>query len=106
MDFPDNSFDTVQSTFSFCVFDEPDKVMREMKRVVKPGGQVLLLENSVSTFKPLAAIQDLTEPIITSVSKSCRWNINVPEIAEKAGLTLQSKEETQAGTMYYGVYTK
>ena len=106
MEFPDDSFDTVQSTFSFCVFDEPDKVMREMTRVVKPGGQVLLLENSLSTFKPLELIQDLTEPIITPLSKNCRWNVNVPKIAEEAGLKLISKEEAQAGTVYFGVYTK
>jgi ubiquinone/menaquinone biosynthesis C-methylase UbiE len=106
MEFPDNSFDTVQSTFSFCVFEEPEKVLREMMRVVKPGGQVLLLENSVSTFKPLAVLQDLTEPIITPLSKNCRWNVDVPKMAEKVGLELQSGEAIQAGTVYYGVYSK
>ena len=106
MSFPDNKFDTVQSTFSFCVFEEPDKVMKEMMRVVKPGGQVVLLENSVSSSKALAAIQDLTEPFITPLSKNCRWNVNVPKIAEKAGLKKQSEEAILAGTIYYGVYTK
>lgn len=103
----DDSFDTVQSTFSFCVFDEPEKVMREMKRVVRPnGGRVVLLENSRSTLAPLAALQDLTEPIITPLSKNCRWNVNVPALAMDAGLKLERKSEIQAGTIFYGVYSK
>ena len=106
MEFSDNTFDTVQSTFSFCVFEEPEKVMQEMKRVVKPGGKVLLLENSISTFKPLAIVQDLTEPLITPFSKNCRWNVDVPKIAEEAGLTIQHRVEEQAGTIFYGVYSK
>ena len=96
----------LESTFSFCVFDEPEKVMREMKRVVRPNGKVVLLENSRSTLGPLAAIQDLTEPVVTPLSKNCRWNVNVPKLAKEAGLKLEKSETAQAGTIFYGVYSK
>ena len=105
-EFAEDSFDTVQSTFSFCVFDEPEKVMREMKRVVRPNGKVVLLENSRSILGPLAAIQDLTEPIVTPLSKNCRWNVNVPKLAKEAGLKLEKSDTAQAGTIFYGVYSK
>jgi ubiquinone/menaquinone biosynthesis C-methylase UbiE len=103
---PNDTFDTVQSTFSFCVFNEPQRVMQEMRRVVKPEGHILVLENSRSTFRPLALFQDITEPIITPYSKGCRWNVDVPGIADKAGLTLERSKSAQAGTIFSGVYTK
>ena len=104
--FQSDSFDTVIDTFSFCVFNEPNKVMEELKRVVRPGGTVVLLENSVSTQPLLKLIQDFTEPIVTPLSKDCRWNVNIPKIAENSGLELIKKEEIQQGTILYGIYSK
>lgn len=43
--FPDNSFDTVTAMFVLTVVPEPEKVMRELARVTKPGGQVLLVNH-------------------------------------------------------------
>ena len=54
-----------------CVFDHPEKALAEMKKHVKPGsgGRLILLENSRSTFWPLGILQDLTEPVVTPLSK-------------------------------------
>jgi phosphatidylethanolamine/phosphatidyl-N-methylethanolamine N-methyltransferase len=43
--FPDASFDTVVAMYVMTVVPNPDKVMRELARVVKPGGQVLLVNH-------------------------------------------------------------
>jgi len=45
LDFPDASFDTVVAMYVITVVPQPDKVMRELARVVKPGGQVLLVNH-------------------------------------------------------------
>lgn len=45
LDFPDDSFDTVVAMHLISVVPEPDKVMSEMARVCKPGGQVLLVNH-------------------------------------------------------------
>lgn len=45
--FPDNQFDTVVDTFGLeCSYDV-DRAFAELKRLVKPGGKILLLERGV-----------------------------------------------------------
>lgn len=43
--FPDQSFDTVVAMYVMTVVPEPERVMRELSRIVKPGGQVLLVNH-------------------------------------------------------------
>lgn len=45
LDFPDNSFDIVVAMFVMTVVPDPEKVMRELSRVAKPGGQVILVNH-------------------------------------------------------------
>lgn len=45
MDFPDESFDTVAAMFVMTVVPDPEKVMRELNRLTKPGGEVLLVNH-------------------------------------------------------------
>ncbi len=62
--FADNSFDTVIGTFVFCSVPSAVKGLKELKRVCKPGGQVLLLEHVLSENRILAAVMNLLNPII------------------------------------------
>jgi phosphatidylethanolamine/phosphatidyl-N-methylethanolamine N-methyltransferase len=43
--FPDASFDTVVAMFVMTVVPEPEVVMRELSRVTKPGGEVMLVNH-------------------------------------------------------------
>lgn len=43
--FPDASFDTVVAMYVMTVVPEPERVMRELARVTKPGGQVMLVNH-------------------------------------------------------------
>jgi methyltransferase OMS1 len=43
--FPDNSYDTIVDTFGLCSFDDPTAVLKELQRVCKPDGKILLLEH-------------------------------------------------------------
>ncbi|MFO8109401.1 MAG: methyltransferase domain-containing protein [Thermoplasmata archaeon] len=46
--FKDEVFDTIVSSFLFCSLDNPEQGMKEFHRVLKPGGQLLLLEHGRS----------------------------------------------------------
>lgn len=54
----------------------------------------------------LAKVQDLTEAVITPLSKGCRWNVNIPSLAKEAGLEYKEGKDIQLGTLMYGVYKK
>ena len=62
--FADNSFDTVIASFVFCSVPQPLKGLKELHRVCKPGGQVLLLEHVISTKPFLAKVMNFFNPII------------------------------------------
>jgi SAM-dependent methyltransferase len=106
LEFADDTFDTTVDTFSMCVIPQPGEAIAEMGRVTRKGGKVVLLENSVSTNGIVAWIQNIMEPVVTPLSKGCRWNVDVPKLADDAGLKLERYESIQAGTVMLGVYRK
>ena len=65
MNFPDNTFDTIISTFVFCTVPDPDKGLRELYRVLKPGGKAIFLEHMKSNSKWLNALLWLMEKVTT-----------------------------------------
>ena len=65
--FADNSFDTVICSFVFCSVPAPLKGLKELYRVCKPGGQILLLEHVLSSYSVIAFIMNLINPIIVGL---------------------------------------
>jgi ubiquinone/menaquinone biosynthesis C-methylase UbiE len=65
--FADNSFDTVIGTFVFCSVPLPLKGLKELYRVCKPGGQVLLLEHVLSSKPVIARVMNFINPAIVAL---------------------------------------
>ena len=61
--YADNSFDTVIASFVFCSVPQPRKGLKELYRVLKPGGQLLLLEHVLSSNKIMAAMMNIFNPL-------------------------------------------
>lgn len=56
--FPDESFDTVVDTFGLCSYEDPVAVLREMARVCRPGGRLLLIEHGQGSFEWINRVID------------------------------------------------
>src|SRR6266545_3754450 len=59
--FFDNSFDTVVCTFSLCVIFDDRQAVAEMRRVLRPGGRLLLADHIAGSAWPTRAVQWLLE---------------------------------------------
>ncbi|NJE26514.1 class I SAM-dependent methyltransferase [Thermococcus sp. MV5] len=81
MEFDDNTFDTVVSTFVFCTVLDPIKGLKEVYRVLKPGGTAIFLEHMKSNSRLLNIPLYLMEPFIktllgTSMLRETQKNID------------------------------
>jgi methyltransferase OMS1 len=102
-DFPDQCFDTVVDTFGLCSYNDPVKVLKEMNRVCKPDGKILLLEHGRS--KSWNFITNYLDKNAERHAKNwgCVWNRDLDEIVEEAGLKLETLHTWHFGTTYYMV---
>lgn len=95
--FPDNSFDTAISTLVFCTIPNPLKAFQELRRVLKPGGKLLLLEHVKMDQPLLAAAQDVLTPLWKRLCDGCRLNRNTLEDVTKSGFDVTNVEEHYKG---------
>ncbi|MDW4548481.1 class I SAM-dependent methyltransferase [Defluviimonas sp. D31] len=63
LSFPDDHFDTVVAMYLVSVVPEPERVLAEMARVCKPGGEVLIVNHFARDKGVLAAIERLFAPL-------------------------------------------
>jgi len=89
MHFPDNSFDTVVSTFTLCSTKEIDLALLEIKRVLKSNGKFIFLEHGQSKKDTVRKIQNLFNPIYTCLAYGCNINRNYRNAIEKAGFNIE-----------------
>ena len=91
MTFEDAAFDSVAGTFVFCSVPDPLKGLREVARVTRPGGQVLLLEHVLSANRIIAGIMNLFNPLVVTVMGP---NINRKTVETVAGSGLEVEKVT------------
>jgi ubiquinone/menaquinone biosynthesis C-methylase UbiE len=96
--FPAGTFDHVVSAFSTCTFPDYVAAFHEMKRVVKPGGRILLLEHGRSGVGWIARRQDRNIDRVFAKG-GCRNNRDVGAELAEAGLIPQSHVKTHLGAI-------
>ncbi|MBS4022798.1 MAG: class I SAM-dependent methyltransferase [Dethiobacter sp.] len=92
MDFPDGIFDTVVATCVFCSVPNPIKGLKEVHRVCKANGRIILLEHVRSNRRMIGVLMDILNPISLHVVGS---NINrrTLENIQIAGIKVDEVEE-------------
>ena len=96
LDFPDAAFDAAVATFVFCSVPDPIVGLRELNRVVRPGGQILLLDH-VRVDKPvIGTAMDVFDPLVVRMM-GAHINRRTAENVRKAGLDIERIEELAPG---------
>ena len=97
--FGNKQFDTVVDTLGLCTYSNPIKVLREMKRVCKPQGMILLLEHGVSNQRWVRELQERGEK--NHYEKlGCSLLREHEALVKKAGLKIVKVDRKLFGTVY------
>ena len=93
--FRDGVFDTVVSSFVFCSVPDPARGLVEVKRVLRPDGQLRMLEHVRSRRRWKAAFQDRVQPIWTRLSGGCRPNRETERLVNAAGFAIDAEDRLE-----------
>jgi len=85
MDFGENEFDSAVATYTISAVPDPVGVLREMRRVVKPGGNIVLLNHFRSHRPVVGRMEDLVAPVCTRLG--WKSNLLLEPLLEQVGLT-------------------
>ena len=90
LDFPDAAFDTIVTACTFCSVPRPLAGLRELHRVLKPGGQLLMFEHVRSAIGPIGVMMDLMTPLVSRFGP--QLNRDTVGNVQRAGFRLRRVE--------------
>jgi len=88
MDFGENEFDKAAATYTISAVPDPVAVLREMRRVVKPGGIIVILNHFRSRRRMTGWVEDLVAPVCTRLG--WKSNLRMEPLLEQVGLVPES----------------
>jgi ubiquinone/menaquinone biosynthesis C-methylase UbiE len=86
----DSSVDTVVSTWVMCSVNDPAKVLKEIRRVLKPEGKFVFVEHGASHNGFWHTIQRILTPITKHFTGNCHYDRKMVTLIEGAGFTIQN----------------
>ncbi|MEL6382920.1 MAG: class I SAM-dependent methyltransferase [Cyanobacteria bacterium J06626_18] len=108
----DNSFDWVVSTWTLCSIDDVEQALREVRRVLKPGGKFAFIEHGLSPDPDVEVWQHRLTPLQKRIADGCRLDRAIADLIQQS-LTLETIETfysegipKTAGYFYQGIATK
>ena len=96
LEFEDNTFDTVVASFVFCSVPDPVRGLREIHRVCKPGGQIILLEHVLSANPILGWLMKLANPLAVRI-RGANINRRTVENVLSSRLSIEQVTDLFAG---------
>jgi ubiquinone/menaquinone biosynthesis C-methylase UbiE len=86
--FADGSFDAALSTWTLCTIPDVDVALREVRRVLKPGGTLHFLEHGLAPDASVRRWQRRLEPVQYRLAGGCHLTRPIVDLLTAAGFTL------------------
>jgi len=86
------SVDTVVMTWTLCSIPDPVGALRDMRRVLKPGGRLLFVEHGLAPDPNVVRWQDRLTPVWKRIGGGCHLNRAIGSLIERAGFRLDRLE--------------
>ena len=90
-----DSVDTVLVTYTLCTIPDVVRALEGMRRVLKPGGELIFSEHGLAPDENVRRWQDRLNPIWKRLGGGCNLNRPIPSLIEQGGFKIKSME-----TMY------
>lgn len=94
--FPSNHFDSVVITFSLCTIPQPEKAMKEIRRVLKLSGRIHFCEHGQSPNPGVEKLQRFVEPIWKPLAGGCHLSRDIFTLITDGGFELFDHETIYA----------
>lgn len=92
------SVDAVVSTFTLCTLRDPQRALKELLRVLRPGGTLRFLEHGLSASPPVALWQHRLTPLQRRVAGGCHLDRRIDVVVEKSGFHLETVRNDDLST--------
>ena len=86
----DNSVDTVLLTYTLCTIPEWDVALKQMRRVLKPGGKLIFTEHGRAPDAGVKKWQDRINPLWKKLAGGCNLNRPIPELLRGSGFGIET----------------
>ncbi|MEN9838857.1 MAG: hypothetical protein RL177_336 [Bacteroidota bacterium] len=113
MPFEDHTFDAVVSTWTLCSIPDVSAALRDVHRVLKPGGEFRYVEHGLSPDANVRAWQHRLNGIQNVIADGCHLNRDIPALIRDAGFELRTanaayvpKSPKTVGYFYTGIAVK
>jgi len=107
----DNSADTVVLTYTLCTIVDWQSALNEMRRVLKPEGQLLFSEHGEAPDENVRKWQARINPYWGKIAGGCNLNRRIPDLIKAGGFNIQKLDQRYikgpkiATYQYYGFAT-
>ncbi len=101
--FEDGRFDTVVATLLFCSVTDPLTGLKELRRVLKPGGSYLFIEHVRPRSRGFAGLADLATPLWKRIAGGCHLNRDTESAIREAGFTIDHNCDYARGVFVGGI---
>ncbi len=100
--FPDESFDAAVGTLVFCTIPDPRRALSEVKRVMKRGAPLRLVEHVRARNPIIGGMMDVATPLYKRMAGGCHLNRNTFDTVDTVGFEIMSLQEKWFG-LFIGI---
>jgi len=83
--YEDRSFDTVLVTYALCTIADPSAALKEMRRVLRPGGTLIFCEHGLAPDASVRRWQARLTPLWAKLAGGCHLDRDIPALLKEAG---------------------
>ena len=79
-------------TYSLCTIPDCRQALEQMRRVLKPGGRLLIAEHGRAHDETVLRWQQRIEPVWKPIAGGCHLTRDIPALVEAGGFSIESME--------------